>query len=94
MKDRKMRKKIDKTIEIVNEHQEIANLIIKGNPFHKHSHHKDSGGLGSRDDGPDLSKISSSGGSATMPEKIKEASSRKEDQSSSSEFSDSRSDSS
>lgn len=28
-----MRRRIDKTIEIVNGHQEIANLIIKGDPF-------------------------------------------------------------
>ncbi len=28
-----MRKRIDKTVEIINGHQEIANLIIKGDPF-------------------------------------------------------------
>ena len=34
MHDRKMRKRIDKTIDLVNSRQEIANLIIRGNPFH------------------------------------------------------------
>ena len=36
IRDKKMRRRIDKTIEIVNDHHEIANLIIKGNPFHSH----------------------------------------------------------
>ena len=35
-KDKKMRKRIDKTIDIVNNQPEIANLIIKGNPFRSH----------------------------------------------------------
>ena len=35
LEDRKMRKRIDKTIEIINSRQEIANMIIRGNPFHK-----------------------------------------------------------
>lgn len=34
LREKKMRQKIEKTIEIVNDHPEIANLIIKGNPFH------------------------------------------------------------
>lgn len=75
--DKKIRKRISKTIEIVNEHQEIANLIIKGNPFHRHhTHsHKDAGG------------------NIDMPDTVKEASEHREDQSNSSDFSDSSSDS-
>ena len=42
LRDKKMRKRIEKTVEIVNDHQEIANLIIKGNPFHN-KHHSNSG---------------------------------------------------
>ena len=36
--DRKMRKRINRTIEIVNAQPEIANLIIKGNPFRQSRH--------------------------------------------------------
>ena len=44
VKDKKMRKRIKKTIEIVNSYHEMSNLIIKGNPFkHKKlSEHGDS----------------------------------------------------
>ena len=31
--DKKMRKTIEKTIQIVNSYGELSNLIIKGNPF-------------------------------------------------------------
>ena len=33
--DKKMRKRINKSIEIINNYQEVSNLIIKGDPFHK-----------------------------------------------------------
>ena len=33
-RDQRMRRHIAKTIDIINSHEEIANLIIKNNPFH------------------------------------------------------------
>jgi len=33
--DKKMRKRINKSIELINNYQELSNLIIKGNPFSK-----------------------------------------------------------
>ena len=75
--DKKIRKRIEKTIEIVNEHQEIANLIIKGNPFHRHHTHSHK----------------ETGGNMALPDTVKEASAHREDQSNSSDFSESSSDS-
>ena len=40
MDDRKMRKRIAKMIELVNGKQEIANLIIRGNPFQSSKQHR------------------------------------------------------
>ena len=42
--DKKMRKRINKSIEILNNHQEVSNLIIKGDPFQRKH------GSGSRSD--------------------------------------------
>ena len=38
-RDRHMRRRIAKSIEIINGYQEISNLIIKGDPFHEKKHH-------------------------------------------------------
>ena len=39
-KDKKMRRRIRKTVELVNSSGEMQNLLIKQNPFHTH-HHND-----------------------------------------------------
>ena len=57
--DKKMRSRINKSIEIINNHSEITNIIIKSNPFHHHHHHNKSSArkstvaqLGSMEDSP------------------------------------------
>ena len=42
-KDKKMRRKIRITEELINSSKEISNVMIKGNPFKKHSHGSVSG---------------------------------------------------
>jgi len=44
VKDKKMRKRIKQTSELINSYKEISNVMIKGNPFHKSNQKGDHSG--------------------------------------------------
>ena len=67
--DKKMRRKIKQTSELINSYKQISNVVLKGNPFHKHNHGGgDSGNRKSRKfpPKPDLSTFGSASDNISM----------------------------